>query len=97
MPNKAQLGFLVISRMSTEKYSRMVTGFLSMELILLKEKQHLRKGQMIMATHLVPISTDTINVVVIIFTLTVLNPKTPIPEEMADMEYLVGAIVIVAE
>ena len=52
------------------------------------------KEQKIMANILVMMAKNYMNVVVIIFTLTVLDSKTPISLAMVDVEEMVGVVMV---
>ena len=68
MPNM----FVGILRMSMENFSIITIGIISLTFLLLKETHNLRKGHMIMSTLLVLMTENTKNVVVTMFSLTVL-------------------------
>ena len=92
MTNTVQLGFVSIFRLIMELFSRIAVGLLSLTSLFLKETHNLRKSQMIMETLLVVMATNDMNVVVIIFALTILDSKTLIPEAIVDMEDMVGLV-----
>ena len=91
------MGFVGIFSMIKENFSRIAVGLPSLTFLLLKETYNLRKRQMIMATLLILIVANDMNVVVIIFTLNVLNPNRPIPEAMVDVEETLGGLMAMVE
>ena len=97
LPNTSQLGFVGIFRMSMENFSRMSVGMYSLALLILKETQHLRKGQMIMSTLLVMMAANATNVVAIIFYLTSLDSNRLITEAMVDMEEMLRVVMAVVK
>ena len=70
----------------------MTIGLLLLTFLSLKETQHLRKVHTIMENLLVVMATNDMNVVVIIFALTIIDSKTLIPEAIVDMEDMVGLV-----
>ena len=97
IPNTTKLGFVGIFRMSIENVSIMVVSLTPLTLLFLKETQHLKKGQIITATHLILMVTNDINMVVIIFDLILLNSNMLIPESMVDVEEMLGVVVAMVE
>ena len=63
----------------------MAIGLLLQVFLSLKETQYLHKVQIITSTLLVLIKVNYMNVVVIIFSLTVLYSNRPITSEIVDM------------
>ena len=84
-------------RMSMENFSRMEVGLPSLTLLFLKETQHLHKGQTITSILLMLMVTNAKDVVVIIFSLNVINPNIPILAAMVYIEDMVGVIIAIVE
>ena len=75
----------------------MAVGLPSLKFLLLKVKWPLCKGQTIMATLLVLMAENAMDVVVTIFTLTVLDSNRTIPSSMVDMEDMLGVFMTILE
>ena len=52
---------------------------------------------MILATLLILVTKNSMNLVVIIFDVTVLDSRTPIIEAMLDVEYMTGLVIAVVK
>ena len=79
------VGIFGVLRMRMEFFSRIAIGLLLQVFLSLKETQYLHKVQIITSTLLVLIKVNYMNVVVIIFSLTVLYSNRPITSEIVDM------------
>ena len=93
----AQLGFVGIFRMSMENYSRIIVGLPSPELLFREETHHYPKGQMIMTTLPKMMAKNYTNVVVIIFTMNVLDSNRPLKVAMVDVGEMVGVVISMVE
>ena len=75
----------------------MAIGLISLTALFLKETQHLHNEKMIMMNLLILIATNSTNVVVIVFALTILGSNRPIPVDILDVEDMVGVGIVAVE
>ena len=75
----------------------MAIGLISLTALFLKETQHLQNEKMIMMNLLILIATNSTNVVVIVFALTILDSNRPIPVDILDVEDMVGVGIVAVE
>ena len=80
-----------------ENFSRMEVGLPSLTLLFLKETQHLQKGQTITSILLMLMVTNATDVVIIIFSLTVIDSNIPILAAMVYIEDMVGVVIAMVE